>query len=97
MQSITPLPAPFWRPFRNLPSESEAITASACCDFSLATLEVACAHPGSAAFALTEQKHLDVWRWAVCGTDGLILHTGCEPSQTAAKRVAERELRLNEA
>jgi len=87
---------PPWRSFLTLSSNSEAATASVCCNFSFATLEVACCHPGTASFALTERKQTDVWRWAICSTQGVILHAGCEPTQTGAKRVAEEALRLEE-
>ena len=85
---------PPWRSFVTLASDNESVLASVCCNFSFATLEVACCHPGKASFALTEQKQSDAWRWAICSTEGLVLHTGCEPTQTGAKRVAEEALRL---
>jgi hypothetical protein len=89
--------APPWRSFLTLGPNHEAASASVCCNFSFATLEVACCHPGKASFALTEQRQTDVWRWAICSTQGLILHAGCEPTQTGAKRVAGEALRLEEA
>jgi hypothetical protein len=79
-----------------LSSNAESVSASVCCNFSFATLEVAGGHPGTASFALTEQKQADAWRWAVCNTGGLILHSGCEATQLGAKRVAEEALRLEE-
>jgi hypothetical protein len=88
---------PLWRSFRTLDSNSEAASASACCNYSFATLEVACCQPDTAIFALTEQMQIDAWRWAICGDNGLILHAGSEPTQTGAKRVAEEALRLEEA
>jgi hypothetical protein len=80
-----------------LDSYNEAASASACCSFSFATLEIACCHPGTASFALTEKRQIDAWRWAICSTQGLILRTGSEPTQTGAKKVAEEALRLEEA
>ena len=88
---------PLWHSFSTLDSNSEASYASVCCSYSFATLEVAFCHPGTAIFALTEQRQIDAWRWAICSTTGLILHAGCEPTQTEAKRVAEEALRLQEA
>ncbi len=92
-----PFLIPPWRAFSALSSHSEAVSASACCNFSFATLEVACCQPGLARFALTEQTQTDAWRWAICSTEGLILRAGSEPSQTAAKRIAEEVLQLQEA
>jgi len=91
-----PFLTPPWLSFVNLTSKGEAASASVCCHFSFATLEVACCDPGKASFALTERKLADRWRWAVCSTEGLILCTGCEPTQMDAKRVAEEALRLEE-
>jgi len=71
--------------------------ASGCCNFSFETLEVACCQPGKAKFALTEQRQTDAWRWAICSTEGMILHTGCEPTQRDAKKVAEEALLMEEA
>lgn len=90
------LPPP-WRSFIALASNNEAVSASACCNFSFATLEVSCCHPGATSFALTEREHIDVWRWAICSPQGVILHAGCEPTQTGAKKVAEEALQLEEA
>jgi hypothetical protein len=87
---------PPWRSFLTLTSSSGATSASVCCHFSFATLEVACCHPGTGSFALTEQRRINDWRWAICSTEGLILNTGCERTQTGAKRVAEEALRLEE-
>jgi pyrroline-5-carboxylate reductase len=92
-----PSAVPPWRSFLALPSNNEAASASVCCHFSFATLEVACCHPGTASFALTEQRHPDVWRWAICSTQGLTLQAGCEPTQADAKRVAEEALQMEEA
>jgi hypothetical protein len=88
---------PLWRSFCTLDSNSEAACVSGCCSYSFATLEVAGCHPGHAIFALTEQRQIDAWRWAICSNNGLILHTGSETTQTGAKRVAEEALRLEEA
>jgi len=88
--------APSWRSFRTLGSNSEAASASVCCSFSFATLEVACCHPGTASFALTEQRLSDAWRWAICSTEGLVLLAGSEPTQTGAKKVAEEALQREE-
>ena len=88
--------SPLWRSFRSLDSNNEAACVSACCSFSYSTLEIASCHPGTASFALTERQQCDAWRWAICSTEGQVLHTGCEPTQTGAKRVAEEALRLQE-
>jgi hypothetical protein len=85
---------PPWRSFRTLDSNSEAANASACCDFSFATLEIACGHPGAESFALTERKRSDDWRWAICSATGLVLRAGRESTQTSAKCVAEAALRV---
>ena len=87
---------PPWRSFRTLDSNYEAACASVCCSFSFATLEIACCHPGTASFALTEQRQIDAWRWAICSTTGLVLRAGCEPTQTSAKSIAQEALRLEE-
>jgi len=89
--------APPWRLFRTLDSSHEAASAAACCNFSLATLEVACCRSGVGSFALTEQRRADAWRWAICSNEGMILYAGCEPTQTGAKKVAEEVLRREEA
>ena len=89
-----PFLVPPWRSFRTLNLDNEAASASVCCNFSFATLEVACCHPGMANFALTEQSQIDAWRWAICSTEGMILRAGSESTQTGAKRVAEEALRL---
>jgi len=91
------LPRSPWRPFLTLTPTSGAAAASVCCHYSFATLEVACDHPGEESFALTERRQGDDWRWAVCNTKCLILRTGCEATQTEAKRVAEEALRLETA
>ena len=85
-------PAPPWHSFSTLALNNEAVCASACCKFSFATLEVAGCLPGMASFALTEKRQMDVWRWAICSLEGVILQTGCEPTQTGAKKVAEKAL-----
>lgn len=87
---------PAWRPFLTLTSESESASASVCCSFSFATLEVACCRPGRASFALIEQRQPDARRWAICSPDGAILSTGCETTQSGAKRVAEEALPRDE-
>jgi hypothetical protein len=86
-------PFPIWRSFQTLASNSEAASVSACCNYSLGTLEVSCHRPGVANFALTEQKHFDSWRWATFNTDGSLLSTGCEPTRVQAQQVAEVALR----
>ncbi len=83
---------PIWRSFQTLASNSEAAFASACCNYSLGTLEVTCPDPGVVSFALTEQKHADVWRWAIVDIQGCILGTGCEPTRARAHSVAELAL-----
>ncbi|MDO8543617.1 MAG: hypothetical protein Q7S40_24510 [Opitutaceae bacterium] len=88
---------PPWRPFTTLDSNNESACASACCGFSFATLEVASSHPGTANFALTEQRQAGAWRWAICSPRGSILQAGCESTQTGAKKVAEEALELEEA
>ncbi len=85
--------SPIWRSFQSLVSSTEAASVSACCNYSLGTLEVSCSNPGTASFALTEQRHPDSWRWAIFNTDGSILGTGCESTQAQAKQVAEAALR----
>ena len=81
-----------WRSFQTLAANSEAATASACCHFSLGTLEITSPDPGLARFALTEQKRPDMWRWAIVDTQGYIIGTGCEPTREKARLVAELEL-----
>lgn len=81
-----------WRSFQTLAANSEAATASACCHFSLGTLEITSPDPGLARFALTEQKRPDIWRWAIVDTQGYIIGTGCEPTREKAHLVAELEL-----
>lgn len=88
---------PAWRPFRSLESNIEAASASICCGFSFATLEVASCDPGTANFALTEQRQAGAWRWAVCSLRGSILQAGSEPTQIGAKKVAEVALQLEGA
>jgi hypothetical protein len=82
---------PNWRCFQTISSDAEASSFSACCLFSLATLEVDC-DPETKSFALTEQKRPGAWRWAVVNYRGVILHAGCEPTQVEAKKVATEAL-----
>lgn len=89
-----PITVPVWRSFQTLASNTEAASVSACCNYSLETLEVSCCAPGVANFALTEQKHADSWRWAIFNTDGSILGTGCEPTRAQAHLVAEQALQM---
>jgi hypothetical protein len=88
---------PIWRSFAALPSNNEALTASVCCSYSFETLQIACSSPGLANFALTEQRQINMWRWAICSTRGLILLAGCESTQTGAKTAAEEALQMEEA
>ena len=90
-------PTSAWRSFRNLESNREAASASACCDFSLATLEVAHGPSVTACFGLTEKRQAGEWRWAVCSAEGIILQAGFLPTQTGAKEAAEAKLRFAEA
>src|SRR5438067_1073370 len=90
--SVMPFLIPPWRSFRTLSSSHEAASASVCCGFSFATLEIASSDPGIANFALTEQQQAGAWRWAVCSPWGAILQAGSESSQSGAKRVAEAAL-----
>jgi hypothetical protein len=83
---------PVWRSFQSLASSPEAASVSACCDYSLATLDVTCRDPGVANFAVTEQKHADSWRWATFNTDGSLLDTGCERTRARAHARAEQAL-----
>ena len=85
-----------WRFFSTLAANNEATFAAVCRKFSFATLKVAGCQPGTADFARNAQRPTDVWRKAICGTRGLIHHTGCGPSQVRAKRIAEEALRLEE-
>lgn len=87
-----PLAIPIWRSFQTLASNSEAASVSACCNYSLATLDVSCCNPGVANFALTELKEADNWRWAIFNTDGSVLATGWEPTREQAHLAAERAL-----
>jgi hypothetical protein len=92
-----PFLIPIWRSFVALPLNNEAVTASVCCNYSFETLEIACCNPGTSSFALTEQRQTDMWRWAICSSNGLILLAGCEPTQTGAKRAAEEALQMEES
>lgn len=87
-----PLALPVWRSFQSLASNSEAASVSACCNYSLATLDVICRNPGVANFALTEQKHTDSWRWAIFNTDSSVLGTGWERTRAQAHLAAEQAL-----
>ena len=89
-----PITIPVWRSFQTIASNTEAASVSACCNYSLGTLEVSCCDPGVASFALTEQKHSNSWRWAIFNMDGSILGTGCEPTQARARTVAELALQV---
>jgi len=82
-----------WRSFKDLTSNPEAAFVSACCSYSLSTLEVA-SLLNSPSYALTERKLPDVWRWAVVGLAGVILEEGWEASQQEAKRSATEALSL---
>ena len=92
-----PITIPVWRSFQTLESNSEAASASACCNFSLGSLEITCPDPGMVSFALTEQQRPDIWRWAIVDTQGLILGVGCEPTRARAHRVAELALQMSVA
>ena len=87
-----PFSIPIWRSFQTLASNAAVASVSACCNYSLGTLEVFCSYRGVANFALTEQKHADSWRWAIFDTDGSILGTGCEPTRVQAHLVAGQAL-----
>ncbi len=87
-----PITLPLWRHFQDLSSHSESVSVSACCSYSLGTLEVTCRNPGLARFGLTEQQHPDNWRWAIFSMQGNLLGAGCEPTQALAKSVAEQAL-----
>jgi hypothetical protein len=87
-----PAAVPIWRHFQDLSSPSESASASASCNYSLGTLEVSCRNPGLTRFAVTEQRHMDNWRWAIFSMQGSMLGTGCEVTQALAKTVAEQAL-----
>lgn len=87
-----PFALPLWRHFQDLSSPSESVSASACCSYSLGTLEFSCRNHGVERFALTERQHPDNWRWAIFSVQGSILGEGCEHSQALAKSVAEQAL-----
>jgi hypothetical protein len=82
-----------WCCFRTIASAAEAAEVSANCLFSLATLEAAF-NSGKMNFALTEQEHSGVWRWAIITPEGLTLDEGRKPTQAQAKRIAEGALGL---
>lgn len=77
----------------SLSSPAEAAILSARCRFSLATTEVLCS-PANTFFALTEQEHPSVWRWAVYGTSDAALDEGTSPSRLEAGRSAVNVLLL---
>jgi len=83
---------PIWRSFQTLASNAESASVSACCDFSLQTLEVSCPDPGMVSFALTERKCSDTWRWAIFDRLDSLLGEGCEPTRQRAKLAAELAL-----
>jgi hypothetical protein len=85
--------SPNWRCFISLPSDSEAATVSKHCNFSLATLEIAC-DPAAECFALVEQEQVGLWRWAVLTISGVLLREGQQPTPTDAKRIAAEALIL---
>lgn len=82
---------PNWRCFQAISADAEASSFSAFCLFSLATLEVAC-DVATNSFALTEQEMPGHWRWAVISERGVILRTGWESTQVAAKAFANAAL-----
>jgi hypothetical protein len=84
---------PTWRTFQSVTCSAEAAAFSENCSFSLATLEIDCP-PGATCFALTEQEHPDVWRWAVVDSAGRVVDHGCEPTQGIAKTVSASALAL---
>lgn len=84
---------PAWRSFQSLSSGAEAAAYSERCIYSLATLETACC-PGSASFALTEQKQAGVWRWAIVDGMGRVTDEGWEPTQAGAKLASADALRM---
>jgi hypothetical protein len=85
--------APNWCAFENIPSGPDAASASACCVFSLSTLEVT-SRLDAPGFALTERKRPEVWRWALIDKGGLVLEEGFEPNQNDAKRSAADALNV---
>ena len=74
-----------------LSSPAEAAILSACCRYSLATAEVILS-PADTFFALTEQQHPAVWRWAVYGTQKTALAEGAAPTRAAAGEAAVASL-----
>ena len=82
---------PTWRCFQNIFSDAEASSFSESCQFSLATLEVAC-DPATTSFALTERERPGAWRWAIISDRRVILQAGCEPTRVEAKKVATAAL-----
>ena len=75
----------------SLTSSAEAAILSARCRYSLATAEVICS-PADTFFALTEQEHPEVWRWAVYGTRDIALEEGSAPTRAAAGQAAVSSL-----
>jgi hypothetical protein len=84
--------SPIWRSFLDISANAEAYLARSSSGFSLSTLEIANC-PGVAGFALTEQIHPDLWRWATVSIEGPILDEGSETTQSEAKRSAVEALR----
>jgi hypothetical protein len=82
-----------WCAFENIASGTAAASAASFCGFSLSTLEIA-PLSDSPAFALTERKQPEIWRWAIIGAGGLIVEEGCEPTRDEAKRSAAEALSL---
>ena len=91
--SLLPRPLSRWCAFSEIPSAAEAAEVAANCLFSLATFEVAF-NSRAMNFALTEQEHSRVWRWAIVSPDGVILGEGRQPTQARAKGFAEKALEL---
>jgi hypothetical protein len=86
--------APVWRRFENITSGAEAACAAASCAFSLGTLLIGSVSD-VAAFAVTERKQPEVWRWAVIGNGGeFLLEEGFEATQEEAQRAASDALAL---
>ena len=83
---------PNWRSFRDIPADAEAAFAASSSRFSLCTLEVVC-DPGFPGFALTEKRHLDVWRWALISAEGPVIDEGWEPTEIDAKKSAVGAMR----
>jgi hypothetical protein len=82
---------PNWRCFQTVSSDAEAASFAESCRFSLATLEVDC-DSDTNCFALTERERPGAWRWAIISARGVVLESGCEVTQVAAKRMATEAL-----